>query len=181
MTQEQLSKLAQEAQTGNAEAFGQLYDATFDTIFKFFLYRVKNQEDAKDLTSQIYLEAWQHLDRFDCDKSFQAWILGFAKFRLIDHYRKVRPSVSLEAVMETGDDTDLGVQTAESLDNEHLRAAVAQLPEPYKTVLQLRYIQELDYSEIAESMGKTENHLRVLVKRGLDKLRKILDLALENE
>lgn len=179
MTHEQLSKLAKDAQSGNAEAFGELYDATFDTIYKFFLYRVKNQEDAKDLTSQIYLEAWQHLDRFDCDKSFQAWILGFAKFRLIDHYRKVRPSVSLDAVMEKGDTTDLEVQTAESLDNEQLRAAVAQLSEPYKTVLQLRYIQELDYSEIAQTMGKTENHLRVLVKRGLDRLRRILEQANE--
>lgn len=175
MTKEQQSQLARDAQAGNAEAFGQLYDATFDTIYKFFLFRVKNQEDAKDLTSQIYLEAWQHLDRFDPEKSFQAWILGFAKFRLIDHYRKMRPSVSLEAVMEKGDGTDLEVQTADSLDNEQLRAAVAQLSEPYHTVLQLRYIQELEYSEIADAMGKTENHLRVLVKRGLDRLRKLLE------
>lgn len=175
MTQDQLQQLAKEAQSGNPEAFGKLYDATFDTVFKFFLFRVKNQEDAKDLTSQIYMEAWQHLDRFDTDKSFQAWILGFAKFRLIDHYRRMRSTVALDAVTERGDNTDLEVQTADHIESEQLIQAVLGLPEPYQTVLQLRYIQELEYPEIAQAMGKTENHLRVLVKRGLDKLRKLLE------
>ena len=62
-------------------------------------------------------------------------------------------------------------ETAARLDDDKLRGALNQLPEPYQTILQLRYIQELDYPEIAKITHKTENNLRVMVKRGLDKLR----------
>jgi len=176
MAEKNLEQLAIRAQTGDATAFGELYDATFDLIYKYFAFRVTSQEDAQDLASQVYLEAWQNLHRFDPSRKFTAWIFGFAKFRLIDHYRRHRGTASLEAVTEQADSSDLEAATTSTVENERLRAAVTRLPEPYQTVLQLHYLQELDYAEIAPILGKTESHLRVLVKRGLDRLRKIINI-----
>lgn len=169
-----LEQLAVKAQNGDTEAFGALYDATFDLIYNYFHFRVKNPEDAQDLTSQIYLEAWQHIKRFNPDRSFSAWLFGFAKFRLIDFYRRQKPQATLEAVTNISDGTDIESETATRLENTKMVAAVNRLPEPYRTVIQLKYLQELEYSEIAQILGKQENNLRVMVSRGIEKLRQIL-------
>lgn len=170
-----LEELAQKAQMGDEEAFGYIYDQTFDFIYKYLLFRVKDPEDAKDLSHQIYLEIWQNLRNFNPQRNFKAWIFGFAKFRLIDHYRRSRPVSSLESVTEISDSTDLEQDTHIKVELDQVKSAVLSLPEPYQTIIQLRYIQDLDYSEIAQIVGKKENNLRILVKRGLEKLRHLLD------
>jgi RNA polymerase sigma-70 factor (ECF subfamily) len=175
MAKTDLTQLAIQAKAGNREAFGELYDATFDLIYKFFAFRVHDPEDANDLTSQVYLEAWQNLSRFDTKRSFSAWIFGFAKFRLIDYYRAHRITASLDAVTNKASTTDLQAETASNLENQRIKAGLNQLAEPYQTVIQLKYLQELEYSEMAKILGKTESHLRVLVKRGLDRLRLIIE------
>jgi len=175
MKDQNLEQLARDAQSGDTEAFGKLYDATFDAVYKFFNFRVKNPADAQDLTSQLYLEAWKNLKRFNPDRSFMAWILGSARFRLIDHYRRQKRNAPLSAVMDQADTTDIEAETATSLENQAIREAILKLSEPYRTVIQLKYISELEYPEIAQIMGKTENNLRVIVNRGLTRLRKIIE------
>lgn len=174
-TKTDLETLAQKVQEGDQEAFGLIYDATFDFVYKYIFFRVRDPEDAKDLTHQIYIEIWKNIGNFNPNRKFKPWIFGFVKFRLIDHYRRYRPTTPLESVTEIGDYTDLEQDTASRLEVDKIQSAILALPEPYQTAIQLRYIQELDYSEIAQITGKKENNLRIIVKRGLEKLRQSLD------
>ncbi len=174
MPYDKFSQLAATAQGGDAEAFGTLYDLTVDDIYKFLSFRMHDPEDAKDLTSQVFLEAWQSLPRFNPEKSFKVWLYSIARYRLIDYYRRYKSKVNIEDVTSLTDKTDLEVSTSNLLQTQEVLRALTQLPEIYQTVIQLKYIQELDYSEIAAITGKPENHLRVLVKRGLDRLKKVL-------
>lgn len=166
-----LNKLAIDAQNGDENAFGQIFDELSDKIFKFLAFRVQNHEDAKDLTSQTFLEAWKSLPRFNPDKSFSTWIYTIARYKLIDHYRKFRPTVSLDAVTNMGDNTDIRVEMENRAESEQILTALNQLPELYQTVVSLKLVEELEYSEIAEITGKKENNLRIIYKRGMDKLR----------
>ena len=168
---QQLNKLALNAQNGDDEAFGQIFDEISDRIYRFLAFRVVNQEDAKDLTSQTFLEAWQNLSRFDPNKSFLTWIFTIARYKLIDHYRKYKSTVSLDAVTNLADSTDIQTETENKAASEQVLSALNRLPELYQTVLKLKLVEELKYSEIAEITGRSENNLRVIVKRGLDKLR----------
>lgn len=170
-TNSKINQLALRAQAGDADAFGQIFDEISDDIYRFLAFRVRNPEDAKDLTSQVFLEAWRSLHRFDHRKSFLTWIFSIARYRLIDHYRAFRPTVSLDAVIDLPGDTDIGAETERNIDTNQVLQVLDELPELYQTVLKLKFVQELDYSEIAEITGKTENNLRVIVKRGLDKIR----------
>ena len=173
--QKDLTQLSIKAKAGDSQAFGELYDATFDLICKYFAFRVHDPADAQDLTSQVYMEAWQNISRFDPKRNFSAWIYGFARFRLIDYYRSHKVTVSLDAVTDRGGTTDLQAETSSNLESQRIKAGLNQLPEPYRTVLQLRYLQELEYPEIAQLLGKTESHLRVQVKRGLERLKGIVE------
>ncbi|MDD5605938.1 MAG: RNA polymerase sigma factor [Patescibacteria group bacterium] len=169
-----LNQLAEQAQSGNTDAFGQIFDLLSDNIYKFLAFRVKDPEIAKDLTSQTFLEAWQSLKRYNANRSFKTWIFSIARYKLIDHYRSFKPQVSLDAVTDIPDDTDIGVETANALESYAIIDALNHLPEMYQTVLKLKLIEQLEYSEISDITGKTENNLRVIFKRGLDHLRETL-------
>lgn len=175
MNKTHFNQLAEAAQNGDADAFGHLFDLLSDKIYRFLAFRVRDPEDAKDLTSQVFLEAWQSLRRFDPERSFLTWIFTIARYRLIDHYRKFRPAASLDAVTGVAGDTDIEAETVRHFGIEEVLSAVNKLPELYQTVLKLKFIDELSYSEIAEITGKKENYLRVIVKRGLDKLRNLIN------
>lgn len=170
-----INQLANKAKAGDQEAFGQIFDILSDSIYKFLSFRMPNPEDAKDLTSQVFLEAWQGIHRFDGKRSFKTWLFSIARYTLIDFYRAHRQVASLDTVMEMADATDLEAETNTKSDFELVASALDRLPELYQTILKLRFLQELEYTEIAEVTGKTENSVRVIVKRGLDKLKSILN------
>ncbi len=174
MKSDRLNKLAEQAQNGDTDAFGQIFDVLSNDIYRFLAFRVRNPEDAKDITSQVFLEAWQSLPRFNPQKSFLTWIFSIARYRLIDHYRAFRPTASLDAVINLAGNTDIEAETERNLSANQVLQALDKLPELYQTVLKLKFVQELEYGEIADITGKTESNLRVIVKRGLDRLRKEL-------
>ena len=171
----QLNLLAEQAQSGDADAFGQIFDELSDNIYKFLAFRVRDPEVAKDLTSQTFLEAWQSLKRYNTERSFKTWIFSIARYKLIDHYRAFKPKISLDAVMNLPDNTDIEAETEIRDENDIILGGLDKLPEMYQTVLKLKLVEELEYSEISDITGKTENNLRVIFKRGLDKLREVLD------
>ena len=62
-------QLVLQAQAGNSEAFGQLYDAYMERIYRFVYFRVEDQQTAEDITSQVFLKAWSNLDRFQFSRT----------------------------------------------------------------------------------------------------------------
>ena len=58
-------QLVLQAQDGDAEAFGRIYDGYVERIYRFVFFRVDDQQTAEDITSQVFLKAWSNLDRFE--------------------------------------------------------------------------------------------------------------------
>ena len=176
MNNQEINQLARAAKEGDSGAFGQLFDELSDSVYRFLTFRLRDDEQAKDLLSQIWLEAWQSLRRYNPDRSFRTWLFAIARYNLIDHYRRYRPTVSLDAVINRSGSTDVEAEVETNDEVTRVIDNIDQLPELYQTVLKLKFVEELDYSEIAQITGKTENHLRVIVKRGLDKLKQQLQI-----
>jgi RNA polymerase sigma-70 factor (ECF subfamily) len=176
MDNQELNQLAKQAKSGDHQAFGRLFDILAPSIHRFLFFRVKDPAVAEDLTGQVWLEVWQSLKRFDPNRSFKTWIFTIARYILIDHYRRRRPAFApLDSVTNLPDQTDIEAETGHREETAATLQAIDRLPELYQTVLKLKFIEEMDYAEIAEVTGKTENNLRVIVKRGLDKLRNLLN------
>jgi RNA polymerase sigma-70 factor (ECF subfamily) len=172
-----VNQLAIKAKAGDAESFGQIFDILSDSIYRFLAFRLKNRDDAEEMTNQVFLEAWQGIKRYDGKRSFKTWIFAIARYTLIDFYRKNRATVNLEAVMELADHTDIESDIKTKSESELVLAELNQLPELYQAILKLRFLEELEYSEIAQMTGKTENSVRVIVKRGLGKIRDSLSAS----
>ena len=169
-----LDQLAIKAKNGDAEAYAQIFDILADSIYKFLAFRLQSKEDAQDLTSQVFLEAWQGIKRYDGKRSFKTWIFSIARYTLIDFYRSHKTTASLDAVTDLAGKTDIQAEAETKSDMDFVISEMNRLPELYQTILKLRFLDELEYSEIAEMTGKTENSVRVIVKRGLDRLKKLI-------
>lgn len=165
------------AVAGDEEAFAALYGAYVDRIYGFIAFRVSNNQTAEDLTSQVFLKAWEALDSYEPrGVSFGAWLFRIARNTVIDHYRTKKEPAPLDTVAETtpAQVPAVDVQVERHLTARELQRALGQLTELQREVLTLKFIVGLETREVAEIMGKRQGAIRALQMRGLQALERIL-------
>lgn len=170
-------QLVLQAQDGDAEAFGRIYDGYVERIYRFVFFRVDDQQTAEDLTSQVFLKAWSNLDRFEFTRTpYIAWLYTIAHNTVIDHYRTRKVTTALEDVQLSQPDDAEAVENQIDLTVEMktIKAAMQSLTEDQQQVLHLRFIEGMSNTEIAQQLGKREGAIRALQMRGLQALAKQL-------
>ncbi|HEX6269196.1 MAG TPA: sigma-70 family RNA polymerase sigma factor [Anaerolineales bacterium] len=171
-------QLVLQAQAGSAEAFGQLYDAYMERIYRFIYFRVEDQQTAEDITSQVFLRAWNHLDRFRLGRTpYLAWLYTIAHNAVIDHYRTRKVSTALEDVRLSQPDYAEAVENNIDFAVEmgSIKSAMRTLTDDQQQVLTLKFIEGMSNDEIARHLGKREGAIRALQMRGLRALAKLLE------
>jgi RNA polymerase sigma-70 factor (ECF subfamily) len=169
---EEIDVLVLAAQEGDKDAFGKIYESFFDSIYKFVYFRVDSSE-VDDLVGSIFIKSWVHLEKYEKrDVSFAAWLFRIANNSIIDHRRAHRSIRSLDQMQELPSE-EMGPvkETERSLLAKKIRAAVAQLREPYKQVVSLKFLSGLSTSEVAEIMGEREGNVRLIQCRALKELK----------
>jgi RNA polymerase sigma-70 factor (ECF subfamily) len=156
----------------DAGAFRVLYERYAARIHRFHLSRTRVAE-AAHLTAETFARAWLGRGRFrdEAGGSAAPWLFGIARFVLLESVRKGR--------LEQGACERLGMlETLERPEMEpdphwadELDAALNELPEDQRDALQLRVVDDLDYSAVAEALGTTAGAARVRVHRALSALR----------
>ncbi len=170
--------LVEQAKSGDAEAFGQLYDACIDRVYRFIFFRVSDEPTAEDLTSQVFLKAWQNLGRYQPKGPFLAWLYAIARNTVIDHYRTHKQTVSLdEAAPIAAKDDKLDDLIELKFEVNSLQESLQYLTEEQQEVITLKFIAEYDTDQIARKMGKSEGAIRALQMRALQALAKVLNKA----
>jgi RNA polymerase sigma-70 factor (ECF subfamily) len=169
--------LVQRAVSHDAEAFGRLYDMHVDRVYRHIYYRVGNETDAEDLTQQVFLKAWQAIDRYKKMTSpFVAWLMTISHNLVVDFYRTRKDRSYLEAEVLVDDSASSPEQAAEaSFEQQRLRRAILQLGSDEQHVVILRFIEGFEFAEIASLLRKKEGNVRVILHRALVKLRNILE------
>ncbi len=168
--------LVRQAQSGDADSFARLYDGYVERVYRYVFFRVSDDEMAEDITSQVFLKAWENLDHYHSGSSpFLAWLYTIARNQVIDHYRARKQSVSIdEAVSLPAKDETVDEQVQSRFELQAMRDALQYLTEEQQQVLTLRFIAGLETSEISERMGKAEGAVRALQMRALQALSKIM-------
>ena len=146
-------------------AFAQLLARYRPAIFQLMLQRVKNTEDARDLTMEAFEKAFSKLHFYTPTHAFSTWLFKIAMNNLIDFTRKRQPSiVHFSATGETtGFATDWlqnyrsEMPTPEEALMQEQRIALVQqlldrLDERYRRMIELRYYEDLSYEEIAQQL-----------------------------
>lgn len=164
------------------EAFLQAYDMYVDDLYRFVYFKVNNAEQARDITSQVFLKTWNYIleNKLADKKTLRALIYTIARNTIIDHYRNSRmEKVDIdneEAPMDIEDDgQDIAREAETNSDMEMVQEKMKQLKDEYREVLLLRYINELSFFEIAQITGRSKNNVRVVCHRAMKALQDLMD------
>lgn len=171
------AELIEKAVSGDPNAFASLYDAYVEEVYRFILHRVGNQQTAEDLTSQVFLKAWDNLGRYKMRGSpFGAWLFKIARNIVIDHYRTQKETLPLEAEALSKPDPGANVakEVEQRLQSEWLREVLLRLTEDQREVLTLKFVNGLKTAEVAKVMGKRQGAIRALQMRALQALAELV-------
>ncbi|MFA5386093.1 MAG: sigma-70 family RNA polymerase sigma factor [Candidatus Paceibacterota bacterium] len=162
---------------GDEKAFGLLYSHYQPQIYRFIYIKLSKREEAEDLTHQVFLKAWQSIERFTYQKlPLSSWLYRIARNQVIDVYRTQKIELDIEEVPEIASE-DKKVEDKIDLDEEvkKIRTAIRQLNPDQQDVIIMRYIEELSPQEIALALKKTPTAVRIIQHRALKSLRNILE------
>jgi len=179
--QERIAGLVALAQQGDGEAFGEIYDAYVDTIYRYLYYRVGSHALAEDLTSETFLRALRRIDSFSWQgKDIGAWFTTIARNLVTDHVKSSRFRLEVTtADMLDADRADEGIEgeVLTRLQNAALLDAVKELKAEQQECIVLRFLQGLSVAETADVMGRTEGAIKQLQLRAVRALAKLLPPA----
>jgi len=185
--------LVEKAQSGDRRAFDELvlkYQKRIYELVYGFTHNI-NPDDAFDLSQEVFLKAWNSLDKFRKNSTFFTWLYRIAKNAGIDYTRKRkhRRNVSLD------DDTSVSKHalhskvSSEMPDKEvermelgrEIAKAVDQLPPRQKQVWVLRHYEGMTLKEIAEELGLRIGSVKAHLFNATRTLRKLLTPYVEGE
>ena len=170
---------------GVQQQFSKAYELYSDELFRHCSLRLSDRERALELTQEAFLRTWNYLSKGEEIEQLRPFLYRTLKNLIVDEYRKMK-TYSLEGMIDEAEG-----ETVESLlpsdDSNTLEAAVdrfegkramdmlGKLPDAYKEVLILRYVDGLAPKEIAEALSESENTVSVRLHRALKKLRDLLE------
>lgn len=164
----------------DTEAYAELYDVYVKRIYRFVFFKVGSHENAEDVTSEVFLKAWQYLiggsDSASEIKSFSGLLYRIARNSIIDFYRSraSKNEVPIEEDIEVSDSGKWYGELGDKIETEKIIQTIKKLKQEYQEVLTLKYVDELEIKEIAEITNKGQVAVRVTLHRALKKLKEIL-------
>ena len=167
---------------GDELAFGELYSAYSDSIYRFVYLRVEDQQTAEDIAANVFLKAWEKLEAYEQrGVPFRAWLFRIARNAVIDHYRTRKEVAPLEAIVNTFDENAQSVSenVGTRLEAQKIMKSMEQLTDDQRNVLTLKLVHGLNTQEVAKALGKRQGAVRALQMRGLQALAKLLESSNE--
>lgn len=160
MTREEESRIVEQVQGGDVNAFEALVTAYEKNVYNLALRMTGNPEDAADMSQEVFIKAYNSLNSFRGESKFSVWLYRIVSNVCLDFLRRKsrRPAVSLSIEDDGGEETQLELpdesQSPElllerSLTRDAVRRGLGVLPPEQRQILLLREIQGLSYEEIA--------------------------------
>ena len=157
----------------NPDAFQAIVDRYWTRLF-FYIRRMSyfTQEDIEDILQEVFIKIYKYLNNYDYKMAFSTWIYQIARNVTIDEIRrrKARPTTiwmedeDLVKVMKSGLNLEKQYFNKESL--KKIKEIIRNMPEKYREVLILRFIEEKSYEEIMDIVQLPKGTIASLVNRG---------------
>ena len=160
--------LISRARGGDREAFGALVEQYRDNVYRLAYRMCGNAYDADEAAQEAFVAAWRALPNFRGDAKFSTWLYRLTTNAAIDVMRREKrhQTVGDGEMIEVADDADSPQETVERTEQqEAVQKALSTLSEEYREVLLLRYMEELDYAEIAEVLQLPSGTVKSRINR----------------
>lgn len=177
VTDEQM--LITKAKSGDKEALNSLITCYWQPIYRLIYSKIRNEDDAKELTQDTFMKAFRALPRYKVmDVSFKSYLGRIAINLITDFWRKKGRSPQS---VDISDYQQLVIDNQENPEEytlrlegqEQIRDLVEKLPEEQRQAVKLRIILGLSLHDTAIQMNKSEPAIKMLQQRALKKLREM--------
>lgn len=158
--------------------FATAYEESRDAVYGYLVYMTKDVQLAEDLSQEVFLRMFLHLDKFREQASARTWALRIARNVFLTYARKKHPVLLQEQEWEPAPDISENLPEQEMIKQEeagYVRQCLMCLAETERTVLLLRDFEELSYEEIARIMDLSADVVKSRLYRARQKFRKIYE------
>ncbi|CAN5424242.1 sigma-70 family RNA polymerase sigma factor [soil metagenome] len=175
--------LVERVQDGDADAFGLIYDAYVDMVFRYVYFRVHDRHLAEDFASETFTRALRRIDSVSFQgRDIGAWLITIARNIIRDHVKSSRYKLEItSADMRDADRATEGPEDAvlAGLTHAELLRCVKQLSPEQQECIALRFLQGLSVSETALVMERNDGAIKALQHRAVRRLGKLLPEGLQ--
>lgn len=169
-------ELIRRAKKGDSDAFHLLVEEYQTAVYRLAL-RMCGESGAEDAAQEAFVAAWRGLPRFRGECKFSTWLYRLTTNAAIDYLRreqKQRTEGGLDDLLLADDSPSPQEQAERSETQQRVRKALAALSDEHRQILLLRYMQELDYGEIAHALHISEGTVKSRINRAKTRLRELL-------
>jgi len=176
---------------GDLDALDALYARYARPVFSLAVRVLGDEAEAEEITQDVFERAWRHAASFDRERGrFATWLLSVTHHVAIDavRKRKRRPQAvggepaALALQLVADPHVDVAGATVNHVDGKEVRLALRMLPEPQRRAIELAYFAGLSHLEIAAMLGDPLGTVKARIRRGMDRLRLVLEgVAREGE
>ena len=149
-----------------------------DRMYRTAFRLMGNREEAEDVVREVYLKLWGMRAELPRYKSVEALSIRITRNLCLDQLRRRKVSQEAfksEQLMEEARGVSPGEELEKKEDVALLHRLIGALPEPQRTLVQMRHLDGRDYEEIAEMVNMKVNAIRVSISRARKEMRNILD------
>lgn len=154
---------------GDEHSFGELYKRYEGKAYGYLRKRLQNPQAANDVFQTAFLKLHRSKDQFNSSFMFAPWFFTIIKTSLLD-WQKNQQNKTIH--IELKDDfrsSPAFITEIPSID----RGEIARLPKDQRSAVEMRYVEDLSFEEIAARLNTSPTNVRKLVSRGINSLRAI--------
>ncbi len=137
-------------------------------------FKVNSHDTGEDLVQETFMKTWKYLVRGGKIDIIKAFLYHVLNNLIIDEYRK-KKTTSLEILTEKGFDPHIEdseiERVSDTIDGKSASLFIQKLPDTYRKIMHMKFVQDLTIKEISLITGQTRNAVAVKIHRGLIKLR----------
>ena len=170
LRQNDIELIREVLQDGNARAFETLMKRYTSSVYGAALRLMKDEENAQEVTQMAFIQAYRHLDSWR-GENFGAWVTIIANHIALRMLEKEKRRQT-DPLDENTDAPDESYDEQRELQLQALEAAIAQLPEADRQLIQWHYYQSIPLSTIAQRLGQTENNIKVRMYRIRERIKR---------
>lgn len=166
---------------GDISAFEQLYKRYYRVLFVVALRYSRGREEAEDILQDAFIKIFNNLDSYTGSGSFEGWMKRIVQNTAINHYRgtlKFDLHVTLDDYHEVAEET---ISDFEWMDAKQILALLSKLPEGYRMIVNLYYIDGYKHREIAELLHISEGASKSQLFKAKAYLKKLLHEHINKE
>jgi len=145
-------QLLRQVAARDERAFDALYQAYGSAVYGYLMRLLNEPVAAEDLLQEVFLAAWQGAGRFRAEARVKTWLLRIAHHQAVSWLRRQRKALALDELAEAVADDGAEEALARTWHADEIRAALDRLTPNHRAVIELTFMHDLSYAEIAQIM-----------------------------